>query len=305
VTSRPLHVGHPSLVTGNGPLRARALDGSFGCLLGTLPPTGGNRLAPEGHLGHSRWQHDPLAGAAVHRLHETPYTRLGQLHSHVLGPATDDHTCSLRAGVDSAADELGSVYGPLVIVAAYTGLRPSEWAALEWRDVDRAAAVLTVDRAFSYGRLKPPKTKGSRRRVPLPARALAALETIPRRIDSRLVFYGPRGAHIDLRNWRKREWQPACESAGLWTRPAKGQTGPPCPRPYQLRHSYARWMLAAGVPAYDVARYMGSSLRMVDAHYGHLVKGSESVHGSGSMHSRRNRARLPTRGRNREDRLAR
>jgi hypothetical protein len=39
-------------------------------------------------------------------------------------------------------------------------------------------------------------------------------------------------------------------------------------------------MLAAGVPAYDVARYMGSSLRMVDAHYGHLVKGSESVHGS-------------------------
>jgi integrase len=24
-------------------------------------------------------------------------------------------------------------------------------------------------------------------------------------------------------------------------------------RPYDLRHSYADWMLAAGVPAYDVA----------------------------------------------------
>ena len=58
------------------------------------------------------------------------------------------------------AEELGPVYGPLV-VAAYTGLRPSEWIALEWRDVDQAAGVLTVQRAFSYGRVKAVKTKGS------------------------------------------------------------------------------------------------------------------------------------------------
>jgi hypothetical protein len=38
--------------------------------------------------------------------------------------------------VERIADELGNVFGPLVVVAAYTGLRPSEWAALEWRDVD-------------------------------------------------------------------------------------------------------------------------------------------------------------------------
>ena len=36
-------------------------------------------------------------------------------------------------------------------------------------------------------------------------------------------------------------------------------------------------MLAAGVPAYDVARYMGTSVRMLDLTYGHLVKGSETV----------------------------
>ena len=71
--------------------------------------------------------------------------------------------------VERLAEELGPVYGPLVIVAAYTGLRPSEWAALEWRDID--AGVLTIERAFSYGQVKALKTKGSRRRVPLPARA--------------------------------------------------------------------------------------------------------------------------------------
>lgn len=48
-------------------------------------------------------------------------------------------------------------------------------------------------------------------------------------------------------------------------------------RPYDLRHSFASWALAAGVPAYDVARYMGTSVRMLDLTYGHLVKGSEAV----------------------------
>ena len=61
----------------------------------------------------------------------------------------------------------------LVVVAAYTGLRPSEWAALEWRDVDRDAGVLTIERAFSYGQVKPLKTKGSRRRVPVSPSPLA------------------------------------------------------------------------------------------------------------------------------------
>jgi hypothetical protein len=44
-----------------------------------------------------------------------------------------------------------------------------------------------------------------------------------------------------------------------------------------LRHSYASWMLAAGVPAYDVARCLGSSVRMLDLTCGHLIKGSETT----------------------------
>jgi len=51
----------------------------------------------------------------------------------------------------------------------------------------------------------------------------------------------------------------------------------PCPRPYDLRHSYAAWSLAAGIPAHDLARYLGSSLRMIDLTYGHLVRGSEEA----------------------------
>ena len=98
--------------------------------------------------------------------------------------------------VERIAAELGSTYGPLVLVAAYTGLRPSEWTALEWNDVDRTEGVLRVERAHSYGVLKSTKTKGSRRRVPLPTRAVEALEMVPRRLSTRLVFPGPRGNHI-------------------------------------------------------------------------------------------------------------
>ena len=169
--------------------------------------------------------------------------------------------------VEMLVVELGPVYGPVVAFAAHTGLRPSEWAALKWRDVDRGEGVVRVERAFSYGQLKTPKTKGSKRRVPLSARASEAPESVPRSLHTRLVFPGPRGAHIDLRNWRNREWKPALEAAGL----------PRTRRPYDVRHSFISWALAAGLPTLDVARFAGTSTRMIDGVYGHLVKGSETA----------------------------
>ena len=75
----------------------------------------------------------------------------------------------------------GRAYGPMVIFAAATGMRPGEWVALEQRDIDRDVRVVYVRRSFSKGGLKVPKTEASMRAVPLQARALAALEQLPRR----------------------------------------------------------------------------------------------------------------------------
>jgi integrase len=71
------------------------------------------------------------------------------------------------AEVDAVAARLGPVYGPMIVFAAATGLRPGEWIALERRDVDRGARVAHVRRSFSYGRLKRAKTEASLRAVPL------------------------------------------------------------------------------------------------------------------------------------------
>ncbi len=86
--------------------------------------------------------------------------------------------------VDRLAVELGP-YGPLVIFAAETGLRPSEWMALERRDVDRRGAAVSVERTYADGRVKTyGKTMATRRRVPLSSRAQSALDRIPARVDT-------------------------------------------------------------------------------------------------------------------------
>jgi len=42
-------------------------------------------------------------------------------------------------------------------------------------------------------------------------------------------------------------------------------------RLYDLRHTYATFALRAGVPVFAVSRFMGSSIAMIDYHYGHLA----------------------------------
>ena len=92
------------------------------------------------------------------------------------------------AELEALAKVIGPRYGPMIIFAAATGLRPAEWIALEKRDVDRDGRVVYVRRAFTKGELKRPKTDASLRAVPLQARALEALDRIPDGRDSRFCF---------------------------------------------------------------------------------------------------------------------
>jgi integrase len=78
------------------------------------------------------------------------------------------------AELEAIAARLGPRYGPMVIFAAATGLRPGEWIALERRDIDLDERVAYIRRAFTKGRLKCTKTEASVRAVPLQAVALAA-----------------------------------------------------------------------------------------------------------------------------------
>lgn len=169
------------------------------------------------------------------------------------------------AYVDTLAAELGPRFGPIVIFGVETGLRPSEWAALERRHLDRGAGVVQVRRSVVDGRLKEyGKTVRSRRNVPLTSRALAAVDALTARVDTPLLFPAPKGGFIDLDNWRRRDWRPALDAAGL----DSGLT------PYAMRHTYASFALDAGVTIFELARLMGTSVKVIDDTYGHLVRGS-------------------------------
>jgi integrase len=200
------------------------------------------------------------------------------------------------AELELVTGELGARDAVLVRFAAETGLRPCEWIALERRDVDRTAGVVLVEREHVEGVTKPyGKTTASRRRVPLTLRALEALDELPTRLDTRLLFPGERGGYLNLRNWRAREWDVAIETAGLGICECGHASGgghdggcqhPGCtctryqrskasPVPYVLRHSFASNALAAGVGTFELARYMGSSVEMIERTYGHLVAGAD------------------------------
>jgi integrase len=153
----------------------------------------------------------------------------------------------------------------MVIFAAATGLRPSELFGLDRRDVDRQLGVVYVRRAGAYanGQLKHTKTRLSTRAVPLQAKALEALDRLPAS-DNPILFPNMRGGRIDFRIFGRKHWRPAQSKAGV--DPIRGL--------YDLRHTYATFALRAGVPVFAVSRFMGTSIAMIDRHYGHLANDS-------------------------------
>ena len=164
--------------------------------------------------------------------------------------------------LDALAARLGARLGGMVVFAAATGMRPGEWVALEQRDIDRAGRVAYVNRSFSKGRLTYPKTEASRRAVPLQARALAALDRLPPTRADELLFPAERGGYLDLHNFRNRDWKPAQLAVGI----------EPFRRIYDLRHTFATFALRAGISTFELSRYIGASLTMIDRHYGHLAR---------------------------------
>lgn len=156
-------------------------------------------------------------------------------------------------------------YKTLPVFAAATGLRPEEWQAIEHRDIDRSAGVLRVRATVSDGELvELGKTTRSRRQVPLSPNAISALDGLPTRVDTPLLFAATRGGVLNTSNFANRFWRPAIISSGV-DRPA---------RVYDLRSTFASNALAAGVSLFELAKIMGTSALMIERAYGSLLEDS-------------------------------
>jgi hypothetical protein len=170
-----------------------------------------------------------------------------------------------RTELEAIAAELSPAYRTLPVFIGATGLRPEEWQVLERADVDRRARAVNVQRTLSNGEVvELAKTDRSRRQVPLSRRAAAAYDATPARLGTRLLYAAAEGGILNLDNFRSRQWAPALKSAGVAT-PA---------RIYDLRSTFASDALAARVTVFELARIMGTSVEMIERHYGALLDGA-------------------------------
>jgi integrase len=163
-------------------------------------------------------------------------------------------------------------YGVLFVLALTTGLRPSEYLALRWSDIDWQDETVTVMRTLEKGRgwtFAPTKRALSRRQVKLEswvARRLRHLYMRERSIpdlsplSARPIFRTHRDQPINS-DYLAREFKRLLREAGL-----------PQMRLYDLRHTAATLALAAGVSAKVVSEQLGhaSSAFTLDV-YAHVL----------------------------------
>lgn len=173
-----------------------------------------------------------------------------------------------------------TVYSPhktLFSLLLTSGMRPGEALALRWSNVDLEVGRVHVQQALSRTndgwQLREPKTPQSRRAIPLPTSVIADLKEhrvaqIEEKMrlsktynDRGFVFANERGDPLNPNNIYKRHFRPLLKDAGL-----------PRLRLYDLRHTCATLLLAAGEHPKVVSERLGhASVTLTLDTYSHVL----------------------------------
>jgi integrase len=126
--------------------------------------------------------------------------------------------------VAAITEAIGPRWRALVLLAAYSGLRFGELAALRRHRLDLEMGTVAVEESVAELRrgvrhVGPPKSRAGRRVVAIPPHILETLtehvaayaEPEPRG----LIFVGPKGGPLRSANFGRGQWRPALDRAGL------------------------------------------------------------------------------------------
>jgi integrase len=167
---------------------------------------------------------------------------------------------------------LGALSEPcrtVVSIAVLTGMRIGEILALRWKRLDLLRGLLSVAETYSGGDFGSPKTKSSRRTIPISS-VLQAIFEKHRAVSKsgsseELVFQTPAGTPLDAHNLYNRELAPSCDRIGLarlsW---------------HSFRHTHATLLSQTGEPLKTAQSLLGhSDLETTLAVYIHDVPDSQ------------------------------
>lgn len=148
--------------------------------------------------------------------------------------------------IDKAPADLGALLKGLALVP----LRPGALAALTVASLDKRLGTLSIGQDKA----------GGERRIKLPPETAAFFaEQCMGKLPAAPLF-----ARADGKAWDKDAWKKPVKAAALAAELPVGVTA------YTLRHSVITDLIGAGLDVLTVARLSGTSIAMIERHYGHL-----------------------------------
>ncbi|MEA1071087.1 tyrosine-type recombinase/integrase [Sphingomonas sp. LY160] len=141
---------------------------------------------------------------------------------------------------------------PFVRALCLLPLRPGALASLSVRDFEKRTRTLTIGK----------DKHGRPRQITVPPVIADFLSTqVKDKLPSTPLF-----TRSDGRPWSKDAWKLPIKAAISLARLPSGAAA------YTLRHSVITDLIRSGLPALTVAQLSGTSITMIERHYGHLVR---------------------------------
>ncbi len=226
-----------------------------------------------------RYIHSVLSAALSKAVEDGAITRNPCLRCTLPRKATPEMKCfSQEEARRFLAAAKGDRFYTVFLLALSTGMRPGEYLGLQWKDVDLDGGILSVRRSLKVRRgggfyFTEPKTKQSKRLIPLSPSLIAALrghrkaqaeEIMKRRDiyqDHGLVFANEIGLPILRENLTTRHFKKIVKAAEV-----------PMIRLYDLRHTCATLLLLDGIHPKVVAERLGhASIVLTMDTYSHVL----------------------------------
>ncbi|MGX0889016.1 integrase [Pseudomonas sp. ADAK2 TE3594] len=193
-----------------------------------------------------------------------------------IDPFTVDEANKIIAHLYETLTHSMRIYAAYFEFAFYTGMRPSEMAALRWEEVDKEKRLVNVCRIVADYKIEERTKTRTIRQVMLNSRALHAIDQAERmakqrtqqsrRKQAKSPFVFPPTKNFEFiqqSSVTDKHFQAALTELGIRTR-----------RQYNCRHTYATMCLMAGMNPAFIATQLGHSVQMLLSTYARWINSS-------------------------------